>query len=256
MRAFFLWVLVFAYFIIVSVASVQAQLSIAHFVPIADARVKEGYLVSFADGKYTLSREAYDSRFSGVVINNPAVLYQAQEQPANSYAIESEGSVYMYVSNQNGVVKKNDLITTSSIPGIGMKASKSGYVVGIALEDAPADATAENVVYKIRSSMNVRYYSYGQNLQSNVFDIYNLSQIATQENPITVLKYLVASATMIFSLVAAFYYFGRVAQKGIEALGRNPLAGNTIRFGIALNLFVTLIIIGAGVGAVYLILRI
>lgn len=45
------------------------------------------------------------------------------------------GRVPVIVSGENGPIKKGDRITSSSIAGIGMKASRAGSVVGRALED-------------------------------------------------------------------------------------------------------------------------
>ena len=48
----------------------------------------------------------------------------------------SSGVTYVKCNSENGQIKKGDLITSSSTPGEGMKAIRSGMVIGIALEDA------------------------------------------------------------------------------------------------------------------------
>ncbi len=47
-----------------------------------------------------------------------------------------DGIAYVKVCTENGSIKKGDLITSSSEQGVGMKATESGIVLGIALEDA------------------------------------------------------------------------------------------------------------------------
>lgn len=254
MRYILIWFVTICAFLSLASAS-HGQLNMAHYVTIEAPLVREGYLVSFKDGKYDLSAVSYDSDFSGVVTTSPSVVFEAENRAENSYPITTEGTVLVYVLNINGEIKAGDLITTSEVPGIGMKSDRSGFVIGIAQEDAPT-SNNPNEAFPIKASLNVRYVSETKNTQTSFLDIYNLSAIATYQDPILVVKYLVASFTMILTLIAAFWYFSRVSQKGIEALGRNPLAASSIRFNVAVNLLVTIIIIGAGVGAVFLILRI
>ncbi len=254
MRHIFIWFVTICSFFSLS-RYVYGQLNVAHYATIDASNVREGYLVSQIDGQFSLSEVSYDSNFAGVVTSNPSVVFQTEDRPENSYPITSEGTVIVYVLNINGDIKKGDLITTSEVPGIGMKSTQSGFVIGVAQEDAPT-SNNPNEAFPIEASLKVRYATDTKNVRTSVYDIYNLSAIATYQDPILVVKYLVASVTMILTLVAAFWYFGKVAQKGIEALGRNPLAAKSIRFNIVLNLLVIVVIVGAGIGAVVLILRI
>ncbi len=50
-------------------------------------------------------------------------------------AILKDGFARVRYNQQNGIIKKGDLISISSEPGVGAKAVASGMVVGIALED-------------------------------------------------------------------------------------------------------------------------
>lgn len=52
--------------------------------------------------------------------------------------VASTGICELRYNSENGPIKKGDLITSSSKPGEGMKATQSGMVVGIAMEDAAA----------------------------------------------------------------------------------------------------------------------
>ena len=53
----------------------------------------------------------------------------------HAYPVGLKGRVPIKLSTENGPIKKGDRIALSSIPGVGMKATESGRVVGIALED-------------------------------------------------------------------------------------------------------------------------
>lgn len=50
--------------------------------------------------------------------------------------IVTSGLTEVKVNNENGLIKRGDLITSSSVSGVGMKATESGMVLGVALEDA------------------------------------------------------------------------------------------------------------------------
>jgi hypothetical protein len=81
------------------------------------------------DDDYTQSTEAYQATIVGVATGI--------EQPKKkSEYIIKEGVIDVKVSDENGAIKKGDLITSSSKKGMGMKATQSGMVIGVALEDA------------------------------------------------------------------------------------------------------------------------
>jgi len=52
--------------------------------------------------------------------------------------IVNEGVSLVKYNSSNGIIKKGDPVTSSSIPGEAMKATESGVILGIALEDAHA----------------------------------------------------------------------------------------------------------------------
>jgi hypothetical protein len=91
------------------------------------------------------SSQSYDRSILGVVSTNPGIAltqdnvfigpisdtYQSNKDHA---LIALAGRVPLKVTNENGTIKKGDYLTSSSTPGIAMKATKNGRVVGIALE--------------------------------------------------------------------------------------------------------------------------
>jgi hypothetical protein len=74
----------------------------------------------------------------------------------NPQPIALTGRVMTKVNLENGPISVGDRITTSSTPGIGMKAESSGMVVGIALE--PIDTLASNSYQKIMVFVNPHWY--------------------------------------------------------------------------------------------------
>ena len=154
----------------------------------------------------------------------------------------------------NGQIKKGDILTSSTIPGVGMRSSKSGFIVGTALDDYK-DNNIYNVK-KINVLLSFRPVGVPGSVRSNLVDVGNLSLLAILEDPLTAFRYLVAAVVIIFSFLLGFYSFGRVAGRGVEALGRNPLAARVIQLGIALNVIITVAIIGTGIVIAILILTI
>ncbi|OGE42255.1 hypothetical protein A3B45_04485 [Candidatus Daviesbacteria bacterium RIFCSPLOWO2_01_FULL_39_12] len=245
-----------------SAAAVRAQeeatesgdvsMGIANYLIIsAEDKLEDGLIVSTAQQGYSLTKTAYDSAMVGVIAQNPAVSFSLDDNP-DAQPVISTGTVRVRVSTANGPIQKGDLITSSDTPGVGMKATKSGYVLGSSLDDFNSEGQSG----KINVSLNIHYFNSGQQVvQSGLKDIFNLSAIATYEQPSQTLKYLVAGLLVVGSFAAGFLFFGRIASKGIDALGRNPLAGRLIQFGIFLNVLISVVIIASGVVVAYLVLR-
>ncbi len=251
----FLWGITFFLLVGGLVGTVGAQVSygIANRVAI-DGPVETGHIVSSrGTGGFILSSIPYDPSIVGVVTDNPAILVHIGD-PTGKYPVVSTGNAYVNVSLENGQIKKGDPITTSSRRGIGMKSTKSGFIVGNATEDFTGSNS--NEVRLINVAVNVRYQNPKITVQSKLSDIANLSAAAVSEEPLTVFKYVVAGIVIVLSFVLGFMTFGRIAARGVDALGRNPLAIKRIGFGIALNVIITVSIILAGIGIAIFILRI
>ncbi len=227
------------------------SLSVATYVPITGSNISTGKLVSATDSGYKLSTRAYDPLVIGVVTDAPAVAIVIPQK--DSYPVASAGNTYVLVSASNGKIKKGDLITTSTIPGVGMKATHSGFVIGTALTDfAPNNV---NDVIQLPVSISIHYFTSRVTVTNSIFDVLTLSATATYEEPTKVLKYFIAALIIVLSFLFGFWFFGQTANRGIEAIGRNPLAGKIIQMGIILNVAITIAIIAAGVIMAFFVIR-
>ncbi len=224
---------------------------VANNVPILDRIVHDGDIISSSQKGYAISKIAYDPNMYGVIANNAAVIFVTQGEK-ETYPVISSGKVMVNASESNGKIQKGDLITSSENAGVAIKTTQPGYVIGTALEDFDKNKNNDKVLI----SMDVHYVSPGFNLQSGLADIFKLSALATYESPLTVFKYMIAAFIVLLSFFFGFTLFGRIAGTGIEALGRNPLAGRIIQFGIVINVFITVAIIGAGLVLALFIIRI
>ncbi|MEK7183373.1 MAG: hypothetical protein AAB776_01925, partial [Patescibacteria group bacterium] len=98
-----------------------------------------GDVVVFGDGVEQVKRstgETYDDRIAGVVSTRPGFLagtYKPGDSP-----IALSGRVPTRVNTENGAIAIGDPLTTSSTPGVAMKATESGPIVGYAMQPLPA----------------------------------------------------------------------------------------------------------------------
>jgi hypothetical protein len=82
---------------------------------------------------------AYQSQAIGIVSTNPGVTLNSDATTdsthPNKYPIALQGRVPVKVSSMNGTIHAGDLLTSSSMPGVAMKATHAGQIIGKALAD-------------------------------------------------------------------------------------------------------------------------
>lgn len=86
---------------------------------------------NFKYDKIALSKEPYELTIIGVI--KPDLKYENPRLMPNP--VQNEGIAKVLCNRENGIIKKGDLLTSSSTPGVAMKATKPGIVLGVALED-------------------------------------------------------------------------------------------------------------------------
>ncbi len=237
------------------VPKTHAQLGgvgIANYLPINNSKVEDGdIIVSTPKGNF-LSTTPYDNAIAGVVETHPAVAIRSKGN-SNGYPVINAGTVYVKVSGINGNIKKGDFIATSSIPGTGMKLTQNGYSLGQASENITF--TNKKEIKLVLIALNLHYLQLGSPVNSSLLDILNLSKVATYEQPTRVLQYVVAAIITLSSFGIGFLIFAKAINTGIEALGRNPLAGKQIQFSIIFNILLIIVIVAAGTALGYLVIR-
>ena len=98
---------------------------------------KAGQIVTAPQGVFdygiiSLSSTPYDMFMVGVI--KPDMKYDNPRFMPNP--VQREGCTKVMCNTENGKIKRGDLVTSSSTPGIAMKATKAGVVLGIATDDA------------------------------------------------------------------------------------------------------------------------
>jgi len=109
--------------------------------------------------KVVKSSQPYDQKVLGIVSENPSGEVSGQSAMpymGNPKPVALVGRVGTKVSTENGPIAVGDPITTSSIPGVGMKATQSGPIVGKALE--AYDNSDPTAVSKIMVFVHIGWY--------------------------------------------------------------------------------------------------
>jgi hypothetical protein len=230
-----------------------SSLGVATYLTIKEPKVEDGDVITFTPEGYILAKTPYDQSIVGVVSQTPAVSIQVEDNP-DTYPVVPSGNVSVKVSSVNGPIAKGDLLTTSEIPGVAMKSTKVGFVLGTAIEDY--NSSDPKAVGKIPVSLNIHYF-YSTQRQHNMTltDLFNVAALSLADQPSAIFRYIMAGLVMVTSIVVGYLTFAKVARNGLEALGRNPLAGKMIQFGIMLNVGITVAIVLIGGLIAFLIIR-
>jgi len=105
-----------------------------------------------------LKKATAGDRLVGVVSTSPGQLIGREINgfAKNPQPISLNGRVPVKVSNGNGQIKKGDLLTASTIPGVAMRSTKAGQIIGSAMEDFDG---AEGEIGKITLFITTSYSS-------------------------------------------------------------------------------------------------
>jgi F0F1-type ATP synthase membrane subunit c/vacuolar-type H+-ATPase subunit K len=262
----FLLVLVTCYLLLVTPA--WAQLEIAETFDVPEESV-DGDIMSYTDQGVVLSSREYDDKIFGVIETTPLVAYRRQDN--TGLPVVRNGTTSVNVTTANGAIKAGDFITTSSLPGKGQKSLASGYIIGVALEEfTEEDGEAVEVTVSeggtkqarlgtINVAIKIEYAELNTARNANRYlDALNALFFSNIQNPeqfTNTLRYFLAGLAVVVSFLIGFFTLARTLPKGIEALGRNPLAKTTIQFGIILNIIFTVGIALVGIVAAIILLR-
>jgi len=206
-----------------------------------------------------------------VVAANDAALTLTGDASKRQVFVATYGRYPVLVSDQNGAIKKGDLITISALAGVGMKAGDSQEVVlGKAVTDFNGKAEVESTatlkdnsgkkidvsIGRIKVDIGI---SHNPLLSSGpVWGIASFLQsisngVAGKEvQPIRV--YVSLLILIITTAIAGFVLIGGV-RSAIVAIGRNPLAKASIFRGLFQVVLSSVIIFVLGVFGVYLLLK-
>lgn len=206
------------------------------------AAAVEGDIVSVTDhpDELELSRIVGDARVYGVLHADPVVVYRTTDE----IPVVSAGEALVNITTIGGPIMRGDVIVSSEIPGKGQKApiNARGYMIGYALESF-GEQDGEPFIHegkqlrkgKIRVLLAIRPIdplhrgSLLHRVQSASLDFLN-------GNGDRWIRYLIALLIVSSTIYFSYRTFQENVAKGIEGIGRNPLAKTSIQAMVTMNM--------------------
>jgi hypothetical protein len=250
---------------------VQAAGAISQGFATSSSNIAQGTLLSLVSGHDNTVEPADSSntpKLVGVANSKPLLELSATKQ--DNVPVVVSGSTQALVSNINGAVMAGDKITASPIFGIGMKATKSGEVIGTAQANLASVQTVSQRVTKSNGQsamvrvgllpieVNVAYYSVPQNgigtIASFVPPALQSLADTVSGRQVSPLKALAGTVALVLGFVTVAIMLYSSIRANIASIGRNPLAQHALRKGFIDVVIAALGILAISVVATYIIL--
>ncbi|TSC64746.1 MAG: Uncharacterized protein G01um101493_30 [Microgenomates group bacterium Gr01-1014_93] len=253
-----------SYFIL-HTSPVNAQSDIAGVYDISDKDTKDGDILIFTPDKgITRASAPYDVHLFGVAEASPSAVFRRVDNTGQP--IVRSGIAKINVTSLNGAIKAGEHITSSEIPGSGMRADLSGQSAGVAINDFK-DTDGEAFQYKgktirqgqISVAIKVEFAELTTPRSINsLFSFLGISLLQNIQDPKgfgQAVRAIFAGLIVLIAIIFSMIILTRSIPKSIEAIGRNPLARKAINISIAMNIAIVILITLAAIFAAFLILR-
>ena len=201
----------------------------------------------------------------GVVIDRSDASISVSNGKDKQVQVAKNGTLQVLVSDINGTVEQGDYVTGSPINGVGMRATGSTKVIGIA-----QNSLTNGVAQKIKGSDGVE-----QNVKvgtvtilvsvsgyieksENSFIPRPVQEIANTlaGRTVSALPILLSLGVFMVTLIVVTIIIYSMVRNGIISVGRNPLSSSAIyRNVIQLSVLVLGILVGAGVIIYFILTR-
>lgn len=182
----------------------------------SDTTLEPGDVVSYDSDLKTgmkKSETPYDQNVLGIVSTRPGLIIgSVDKEGINAMPVALSGRVPVKVSAHNGQIKAGDYLTSSSIPGVAMKATKGGAIIGSAMSSFDGQGLGEVLVFvKNGSSMGssdvlIQFLNQESSLPSDPVAS-NSAQGVDAESPIetTLLDYITKAVYDLFKNTIEFF---------------------------------------------------
>jgi hypothetical protein len=227
--------------------------------------ITSGALVSFQSGSHKVELAASDNagRLAGVADQSALITLS---NGSKEIQVILSGTTSALVSDINGTIRAGDRVTASPIKGVGMLASTSGRVVGIAKTPFVPESAQTQIITDLHGKQHTVHVGYvplqvglayyqsssGTFLPPFVQNIANT--IAGRQ--VSLVRILFCTILLLVSFVSLSILIYSAARSAMVSLGRNPLASNEIRKGLLQVGLVTVVVWGGALLACYIILRV
>ncbi len=250
---FLLSLLLTTYYLLPTTHAQSQGIEVTSVYEIQDKDAIDGDIVIAKDTGLVRADKAYDAKLFGVIQAQPLLVYRENER-TNVKPVVRSGVALVNVTNLTGPIKYGDYITSSATLGKGEKAIESGYVIGIALQ--PFSGTGNG---KIPVAIKLEFAEITTpRFAGRIFSLLGTAFLENLQDPKKfgdIVRYIAAALVVLLSFTFAFLTFSRTIVKSIEAIGRNPLAKNTIQLTMIINVILLIITGFIGIVASILIIR-
>ncbi|MGM0628945.1 MAG: hypothetical protein ACQESA_00780 [Patescibacteria group bacterium] len=200
---------------------------------------------------FHLSRDVSDPNIFGVVVEKPIANIRPDEE--SNISVLRTGEVRVRVILKEEGIETGDYITTSEVEGLGMRASdEHSNVLGVALEDftsEDAESSVEHQEQEVPVGLILVDLQIGSRQREGGSvppgeDNNGLTPLGSQvEHYLAMIaRYLAAALVAVSALYLSFRFFKSNVAGGLSALGRNPMARQSIQKMMLFNMFLVIVI--------------
>jgi len=202
----------------------------------------------------------------GVVIGSGGSQLTISTEGKNQVQVATNGVQQVLVSDINGKISAGDQITASPISGVGMLATASTKVVGVAQGDFPnSSASQQSYTDKNKQKqtvklgevpvlVNVAYFYKTPDKTLIPPALQNIAN-ALAGRAVNTVPILISIGIFVITLIVVVSIIYALIHSSIISVGRNPLSQSAVyRNVIQLSLLVVIILVVAIV-AIYMVLR-
>lgn len=249
------------------VASAQSNSSIAQSFTSGDPDMASGSLASLQKGSVStvdLSNTTNVTKLVGVVCANPDIDFSSGT--AQTTQIVTSGITPTLVSSINGTINYGDKITASPIDGIGMKATQSTQVVGIAEANLSSVSTQTKTIVEksgqtetvhigvLPVQVGVTYYSLPTDTNTYVPQFAQQLAKNVAGHNVSTLRIITASVLLVLIFVSVVVILYSAVRSSLVAIGRNPLSERAVRKVLIEDGLAMVVIIAFACLGIYLLL--
>lgn len=240
----------------------------------ASSALQKGMIVKLA-GKDSSQVEADTldtvQKMSGVVVapSDAPVTLSPIEGANQQVYVATSGRYDVLVSNQNGAIAPGDLVTVSSLAGVGMKAdNKQSEILGKAAAGFDGIHSVEsNTAVKNQNGKQITValgrvpvdISIGPNpialKVSNVPGLLERAALLITNKPVSAWRIYFGLVILLGTIIVAGSLLYGGVRNGMVAIGRNPLARPSIMRNLLQVVVTSVIIFVLGLFGVYLLLK-
>jgi hypothetical protein len=227
-----------------------------------DTNISPGALVSLEEDSADAVELANTQRAARLVGVAGEDAFLEVSDANSSVQVVVSGVAGALVSDLNGNVKTGDRVAVSPVAGVGMRATTSGVVLGIAQADLDSVDTAQRTVDgesinigTIPVQVNVAAYVVPGGGSSTPEWLQGWAD-AVAGKSVSPLRVLIAALLVILLFAAVVALLYSAVRSSLISIGRNPLSENALRKSLLQVGLMALGIVVVGMVVVYLVLKV